>query len=101
MSTAAAPKKKGFKIPNLFFLILFILIFMSLMTYIIPPGAFEDGVFTYLPERTPVNPWKAMMLILEGMKNSGQIVGLLLAAGGYTSVVLSTKSIDKMIDFAI
>ena len=101
MSTAAVPKKKGFKIPHLFFLILFILIFMSLMTYIIPPGAFEDGVFTYLPERTPVNPWKAMMLILEGMKNSGQIVGLLLAAGGYTSVVLSTKSIDKMIDFAI
>lgn len=48
MSTAAVPKKKGFKIPHLFFLILFILIFMSLMTYVIPPGVFEEGVFTYL-----------------------------------------------------
>lgn len=49
----------------------------------------------------PVNPWRALTLILDGLTSSGMIIGLLLAAGGYTGVVLSTKAIDETVDYAI
>ena len=76
---AAKPKKKGFKMPNIMFLVLGILIFMSLMTYIIPAGQFATDPetnkllgdqFAFLPEQTPVNPWEAIMMILPGLTSS-------------------------------
>ena len=88
---AAKPKKKGFKMPNIMFLVLGILIFMSLMTYIIPAGQFATDPetnkllgdqFAFLPEQTPVNPCEAIMMILPGLTSSGQVIGLLLCGGG-------------------
>ena len=107
---AAKPKKKGFKMPNIMFLVLGILIFMSLMTYIIPAGQFATDPetnkllgdqFAFLPEQTPVNPWEAIMMILPGLTSSGQVIGLLLCGGGFSGVVLATGAIDRMVDFAI
>ena len=107
---AAKPKKKGFKMPNIMFLVLGILIFMSLMTYIIPAGQFATDPetnkllgdqFAFLPEQTPVNPWEAIMMILPGLTSSGQVIGLLLCGGGFSGVVLATGAIDRMVDYAI
>ncbi len=107
---AAKPKKKGFKMPNIMFLVLGILIFMSLMTYIIPAGQFATDPetnkllgdqFAFLPEQTPVNPWDAIMMILPGLTSSGQVIGLLLCGGGFSGVVLATGAIDRMVDYAI
>lgn len=107
---AAKPKKKGFKMPNIMFLVLGILIFMSLMTYIIPAGQFATDPetkkllgdqFAFLPEQTPVNPWDAILMILPGLTSSGQVIGLLLCGGGFSGVVLATGAIDRMVDFAI
>lgn len=87
-----------------------ILIFMSLMTYIIPAGQFATDPetnkllgdqFAFLPEQTPVNPWEAIMMILPGLTSSGQVIGLLLCGGGFSGVVLATGAIDRMVDFAI
>ncbi len=108
-SPKAAPKKKGFRLPHLFFLILIILMLCSLLTYIVPAGQFAadaDGnligdQFSFLGYQTPVSPWQAINLCLTGLANSGKIIGLLLAAGGFSGVVLATKCIDNMIDFAI
>ena len=109
-AATSKPKKKGLKMPHLLVLILSLLVLMSLMTYIIPAGQFgtdpETGAilsdqFHLLGYQTPVNPWRALTLILDGLTSSGMIVGLLLAAGGYTGVVLSTKAIDETVDYAI
>ena len=103
-AATSKPKKKGLKMPHLLVLILSLLVLMSLMTYIIPAGQFgtdpETGAilsdqFHLLGYQTPVNPWRALTLILDGLTSSGMIIGLLLAAGGYTGVVLSTKAIDN------
>ena len=109
-AATSKPKKKGLKMPHLLVLILSLLVLMSLMTYIIPAGQFgtdpETGAilsdqFHLLGYQTPVNPWRALTLILDGLTSSGMIIGLLLAAGGYTGVVLSTKAIDETVDYAI
>ena len=106
-AATSKPKKKGLKMPHLLVLILSLLVLMSLMTYIIPAGQFgtdpETGAilsdqFHLLGYQTPVNPWRALTLILDGLTSSGMIIGLLLAAGGYTGVVLSTKAIDETVD---
>ena len=109
-TAAPAKKKSKLKMPHLLFLMLGLILLMSLLTYIVPAGQFatdpETGAilsdqFHLLGYQTPVNPWRALTLILDGLTSSGMIVGLLLAAGGYTGVVLSTKAIDETVDYAI
>ena len=103
-------KKRGFKMPHIMFLILGILMVMSLLTYVIPAGQFAKDPdtgkligdqFSFLDEQTPVNPWQALCLVLTGLQNSGLIIGMLLAAGGFSGVVLATKSIDDVVDWAL
>ncbi len=110
MSTAQKEKKKGFKMPHLLILVLGLLMFTSLCTYIIPAGQFAtdprtgkilSDQFNFLDRQTPVSPYKALVMILDGLESSGMIIGMLLAAGGYTGVVLATKCIDETIDYAI
>lgn len=110
MAETLEKKKRGFKMPHIMFLILGILMVMSLLTYVIPAGQFakdpETGKllgdqFTFLDAQTPVNPWKALCLILDGLKNSGLIVGLLLVAGGFSGVILATGAIDDVVDWAL
>ena len=98
-------KKKGFKVPHLFFLLLGLLMVMSLLTYILPAGQFVDlengeRVFQII-DRTPVNPWQALLNIYQGIANSSMILGVLLVNGGAVEVGLSTKSLDRVIDGCI
>lgn len=103
-------KKKGFVMPHLMLMILGLLIIMSLLTYVIPAGQFakdpETGKiigtqFSYLGSQTPVSPWRAMLSIKDGIVNSGTVIATLLAAGGLTGVILATKRMDNVIDYAI
>lgn len=109
-NSAVKHSKKGFRMPHLMFLVLGVLVFMSLMTYLIPAGQFAvdpeskqllGDQFSFLPEQTPVNPWEAILMILPGLTSSGQVIGLLLCGGGFSGVVLATGAIDHMVDYAI
>ena len=61
--------KKGFKMPHLFWIMMGLLLFACLLTYIIPAGEFavdENGKilgdqFSYLGHQTPVAPWRMFM----------------------------------------
>lgn len=106
---AEAKKKKGFRMPHLLFLMLGLILFMSLMTYVIPAGEFAVDPETNAligtdfrhVENTPVNPWQAMLLILPGLTNAGLIIGMLLASGGAIGVILDLGALDEMISWAI
>lgn len=110
MGNTLEKKKRGFKMPHIMFLILGILMVMSLLTYVIPAGQFAKDPdtgkligdqFAFLDAQTPVNPWQALCLVLTGLQNSGLIIGMLLAAGGFSGVVLATKAIDDVVDWAL
>ena len=100
--------KKGFRMPPLLFLMLFLLLFMSVLTYIIPAGqygvdengAIDPDVFSYV-EQTPVNPLKAISYISRGFVNNASMIVMFLAAGGAVSVVLGTGAIDRVVDWAL
>lgn len=96
MTAEKTKKRTGFKLPHLMILMLGLLIFMSLMTFIIPAGTFAtraDGTldgssFQLLGYQTPVTPWQAMLSILTGLQNSSYVIAVLLVNGGAIGVIL-------------
>lgn len=110
MSTPATQKKHHkFKMPHILFLVLILLFVLSALTYIIPAGQFakdENGKligdqFEFLEQKTPVNFWQALLLILPGLQGSSKIISMILIAGGFTGTALSTGAFDTCIDYAV
>ena len=102
--------KKTFRMPHLLYLMLGMILFMSVMTYVIPAGAFatdlETGAligaqFELLGRQTPVNPYEALLMLLPGLQASSYVLAMLLSSGGAIYVILQTKALDNMIDYAI
>ena len=68
--------------PYLFWIMMGLLLFACLLTYIIPAGEFavdENGKilgdqFSYLGHQNPVAPWRMFMLILQGLGDSGLVI---------------------------
>lgn len=102
-------EKKAFKMPHLFWIMMALLLFACLLTYIIPAGQFAtdgDGKiwgdqFAYLGHQSPVTPWRMFMLILEGLGSSGTVIWTVLASGAMTAVVMATGAIDELLNWAI
>ena len=101
--------KKGFKMPHLFWIMMGLLLFACLLTYIIPAGEFavdENGQilgdqFSYLGHQNPVAPWRMLMLILQGLGDSGLVIWTVLTSGAMTAVVMATGAIDELLNWAI
>lgn len=93
--------KKKFKAPHSYVIVIGLLIFVSLLTYIIPAGQYErikteTGVtmvdehsFEYV-EQNPIPPWKIPNKIMVGLEKRANIIFPLLVIGGAFEVVLST-----------
>ena len=98
-------KEKKFQLPHLLFLLLGLMVFMSILTYILPAGEFVEnaaGLKEYVQiDRTPINLWQALLYIYEGIANSGMILALLLVIGGCVEITLTTKELDHLIDFCL
>ena len=79
-------KKKGFKMPHLFWIMIGLLLIASILTYIVPAGEFavdESGKilgdqFSYLGHQTPVSPVQMIMKILDGMDGSSSVIWTVL-----------------------
>ena len=101
--------KKGFKMPHLFWIMMGLLLFACLLTYIIPAGEFavdENGKilgdqFSYLGHQNPVAPWRMFMLILQGLGDSGLVIWTVLTSGAMTAVMMATGAIDELLNWAI
>lgn len=102
-------EKKKFKLPHLFWLMLGLILIFSLLTYIIPAGEFAqdaDGKllgdqFSYLDEQHPVSPWKASLLVLDGIMGSSLITTLVFISGASIAVLLGTGAVDDFLNWAI
>lgn len=101
--------KKNFKMPHLFWIMMGLLLFACLLTYIVPAGQFavdESGKilgdkFTYIGKQHPVTPWRMLMLTLQGLVDSGLVIWTVLVSGAMTAVVMSTGAIDELLNWAI
>ncbi len=97
-------KKLSFKMPHLLFLMIGLIIFMSCMTYVLPAGEYVEinGIQQYVAtERSPVSIIDAFLLIFQGITNSASVIALLLMMGGSMAIILGTKAIDRLVDYAL
>lgn len=101
-------KKKKFKVPHSFVIIISIVIIMSLLTWVVPAGEFvrvenAQGVKVVVPdqfsfiEKTPVNPLKIPNFIIDGFKSAAELVFMVIISGGAFNVLVATGSLQLLI----
>lgn len=106
--------KKRFKMPHMLFLMLGLIFFVSIMTYVIPSGEFIidsatvgsntqafTGEFSFLKEQTPVSPWQSLLYISQGFVESSFIIVLVLFAGGSIGIIMNTGALAEVVDYAV
>ena len=101
-------KKKlwsNFKVPHTLAIIAFIMIIVSIATYIIPAGVYEkvvneagktvvvDGSFHYI-ESNPQGVTDVLQAPIEGIIQGAEIIAFLFIVGGVFSLISKTKAID-------
>ena len=102
-------EKKKFKMPHLLWIMTGLIILASICTYIIPAGQFATNdlgqimgdSFSYLGHQTPVSPWRAIYLFLDGLSGSSVIIFTVLAMGANVAVILETGAVDDFLNWAI
>ncbi len=95
-------KRKKFKVPHSYVIIIMLLIVVSTLTYVIPAGVYDrvedvatgkqivnPEVFNYI-EKTPVSVFEIPTKIFEGMMSRSEIIFALLIIGGAFEVLLAT-----------
>lgn len=93
--------KKKFKVPHSYVIIAILLIFVSVLTYVIPAGEYDrykndegvtlvDGNSFHYVDSTPVNPLNIPRMIMNGLSKQADIIFPLLMIGAALEVILST-----------
>lgn len=100
--------KRKFQLPHVLLMMLIMMMFACLLTYVIPAGQFDtskDGSMiqgTYHAiSQNPVNPFYAITLILNGGIQSAQTITLLLFIGGAMGGILQLDSVTKITNYMI
>lgn len=95
--------KKKFSAPHVFVILFTLIIFASILTYVIPAGHFErielngrmvidPESFSYV-EPSPVNLFESLNSITVGIGEVSEIIAFLLIMGGSFNVIQSTDAI--------
>ena len=94
-------KKRGFKVPHGYVVVFIILIFVSILTYLIPAGEYlrevneagqevvVPGSFHYI-ESSPVPFWLIPNYIMVSLSDQAAIIFGIIVVGGSMEVTLST-----------
>src|SRR5699024_7869844 len=96
-------KEKQTRAINPFVLIFAVVALCGLLTFVITPGEIEDGVYTALPKNSFNfdNVFNIFRAIPYGLKDSANIMILILVVGGALEIYKSTGAIDTGISVMI
>ncbi len=102
-------KKRGITVPHVLVLILAFIVGCCGLTYVVPAGEYAIDATTGLVvpnsyhavEPSPVNLWKALIMVTEGVASQGVIFALLFIMGGLINVVIDSGSIHAIINSSV
>ncbi|MDL2274281.1 TIGR00366 family protein [Oscillospiraceae bacterium OttesenSCG-928-G22] len=106
-------KKRAFKLPHVFVIMLLLMLFVSILTYVVPSGTYtrvesdtspiavvDPDSYTRI-ENSPVTPWDYFTSIYRGFVEGATIMGSLILVSGALEVLQSTgtfaAAIQKLI----
>lgn len=98
-------EKKKFEVPHVYIILLGVILFFSVLTYIIPAGEYarvenasgrmvvDASSFNYI-DQSPVNPWEALQSIPKGLNKGAEIIFFIFIVGGAFGLVTETGAIN-------
>lgn len=101
-------KNSKLAFPHVMILLIALALVSCLLTYIVPAGTYqfdEKGYviadsFQYV-QNTPVNPWDAVLKLTSSIASMGTTFALLFVLGGMVSIMISSGSVENIVDFSI
>lgn len=101
--------KHHWTVPHVLVLIIGLVLICCGLTYILPAGEYAidaatglvvPNSFHYL-DRSPVDPWRALIMVTEGVGSQGVIFALLFIMGGLINVVIESGAIHSLINYSV
>lgn len=101
-------KKIKLAFPHVMVLLVVLVLFACLLSYIVPAGQYEydeNGFviadsFHYV-ENTPVSPWSAVVKLTEAIASMGTTYALLFIIGGMVTVLISSGAVENIVDWSL
>ena len=106
---SAVKKQTKIAFPHVMLIMIGLIILLSILSYIVPAGLYdvdpETGAviptsFHYV-EQNPVSPVDALFMLYDGIADSGAMFALIMVMGGMINMIISTKAVERIIDFAL
>lgn len=106
-------KRKKFKVPNAYTLIVMFIIVSALATFIVPAGVYDtyldeatgkqlvDSSSYHSVERTPVGVVGFLLSIPQGMMGAASMIFLVFLIGGFFQIINDTGAIDASINILV
>lgn len=106
MTNTTQNAKRKFKMPDTYVLLVFFILAAAALTYILPAGTYDmvgdtkqlDPNSFHFIDKTPVNPFQAILAISTGMTKAASIIFTVFLVSGAFKIINDTGSIDSAID---
>lgn len=102
-------QKRKLQMPHAYVILLMIIVFCTLLTWVLPAGQFErvedpvlereiviPGSYTQV-EKSPVGPWGFFLAIYEGMVDASDIIFFVIFAASYVFLLMKTGTLNAMV----
>ena len=109
MNNVKAENKKSFEMPHGFIVLLIVIVFCAVLTWILPAGSFERildsnlGREVVVPnsykavESNPIGVWSILKILYKGMVQASDIIFFIIFAAAYVFVLIKTNTLNAMI----
>ncbi|MCI6739300.1 MAG: hypothetical protein MR579_00970 [Bacteroidales bacterium] len=102
-------KKKRWQVPHTYVIVIAFVIFMALLTYVVPGGEYarvydaaadrelvDPNSFTYV-ENQPVTLMQFLVSITQGMQQAGDVIFFVFIIGGAMEILNATGAINRSV----
>lgn len=94
--------------PHVMVLLIALVLLACILSYIIPAGQYEYDSNGYViadsfhyVDRTPVNPWSAVIKLTGAIASMGTTYALLFIIGGMIAVLISSGAVENIVDWSL
>lgn len=105
-------KKKSFKLPHIYVLLICIIIFCAILTWVLPAGQFDrvtnpDGIEVAVAgtyhqvESSPVGPFQTIQSVYKGMVDAAPVVFFVFVSFASIGLIIETGAFNGLVAFLI